>query len=161
MFWDIFENLCNNIGKKPSPVGKEIGVSATTISKWKAGAVPNSEILLRVADYFDVSTDYLLDRTVKPTANSVSIIKSGDITGNNNRGNTGNVNVGTKLSGTEEAEQEINSILSRLNPRERTELMMMIYHFSDQCKEKSRVHQGTYQVQTVAFKEEMSQDDND
>ena len=66
-YWERYENLCSSIGKKPNPVGKEIGVSSATITKWKNGAVPNGEILLAVADYFNVSTDYLLDRTDDPT----------------------------------------------------------------------------------------------
>ncbi len=66
-YWDKFEKLCSSMGKKPNPVGKEIGVSSATVTKWKNGAVPNGEILLAVADYFNVSTDYLLDRTSDPT----------------------------------------------------------------------------------------------
>ncbi|GEM_PF-1572868 len=66
-YWERYENLCSSIGKKPSPAGKEIGVSSTTITKWKNGAVPSGDVLIKVADYFNVSTDYLLDRTDDPT----------------------------------------------------------------------------------------------
>ena len=75
MFWDVFENLCDSVGKKPSPVGKEIGVSATTISKWKAGAIPNGELLSKVADYFGCSTDYLLGRTNNPDFKSAEMLR--------------------------------------------------------------------------------------
>jgi len=66
MFWDRFEELCRVSGKKPSPVGKEIGVSATAVSKWKEGTIPNGEILMKIADYFHVSVDYLLGREENP-----------------------------------------------------------------------------------------------
>jgi transcriptional regulator with XRE-family HTH domain len=62
MFWDRFEYLCKKIGKKPNPVASEIGFSSTMITKYKKGSVPNGEILSRIADYFGVSTDYLLGR---------------------------------------------------------------------------------------------------
>ena len=70
MFWDKFNSLCISIGKKPNPVGKEIGVSSATISKWKAGATPNGEILVKIADYFNVSTDFLLGRSAESQSNT-------------------------------------------------------------------------------------------
>lgn len=60
MFWQRFYGLCLKNGKKPNPVGKEIGLSSGIISKWKAGGIPNGETLMRLARYFNVSTDYLL-----------------------------------------------------------------------------------------------------
>ena len=55
-----FYSLCLKRGKKPNPVGKEIGLSSGIISKWKAGGIPNGETLMKLSKYFDVSIDYLL-----------------------------------------------------------------------------------------------------
>lgn len=63
MFWDRFYDLCIKHGTKPLPVVKEIGVATGSVTKWKNGASPNSETLLKIAQYFDVSTDYLLGNT--------------------------------------------------------------------------------------------------
>lgn len=60
MFWERFYGLCLKRGKKPNPVGKEIGLSSGIISKWKAGGIPNGETLMKLSRYFDVSVDYLL-----------------------------------------------------------------------------------------------------
>ncbi len=60
MFWERFYNLCIRNGKKPNPVGKEVGLSSGIISKWKNGGIPNGETLMKLARYFNVSTDYLL-----------------------------------------------------------------------------------------------------
>lgn len=60
MFWERFYSLCLKRGKKPNPVGKEIGLSSGIISKWKAGGIPNGETLMKLSKYFDVSIDYLL-----------------------------------------------------------------------------------------------------
>ena len=60
MFWERFYTLCLRNGKRPNPVGKEIGLSSGIISKWKNGGIPNGETLMKLARYFNVSTDYLL-----------------------------------------------------------------------------------------------------
>lgn len=60
MFWKRFYNLCLRSGKRPNPIGKEIGLSSGIISKWKSGGIPNGETLIKLAKYFDVSVDYLL-----------------------------------------------------------------------------------------------------
>ncbi len=60
MFWERFYSLCLRNGKRPNPVGKEIGLSSGIISKWKNGGIPNGETLMKLARYFNVSTDYLL-----------------------------------------------------------------------------------------------------
>ena len=60
MFWKRFYNLCLRAGKRPNPIGKEIGLSSGIISKWKNGGIPNGETLMKLAKYFDVSVDYLL-----------------------------------------------------------------------------------------------------
>ncbi len=60
MFWDRFYALCQRNGKRPNPVGKEIGLSSGIISKWKNGGVPTGETLIKLSNYFNVSVDYLL-----------------------------------------------------------------------------------------------------
>ncbi len=40
----------------------ELGVSLTTVVNWESGiSTPNSTLLLKIARFFNVSTDYLLD----------------------------------------------------------------------------------------------------
>ena len=66
MFLERVEQLCKEIGSKPNPVVKELGLSNSITTKWKNGAIPNGEILLKIADYFNVSIDYLMGRTDNP-----------------------------------------------------------------------------------------------
>lgn len=63
MFWKRYSALCSNNGKSPNGVAKEIGLSTAICTKWKNGATPNSEALIKLADYFCVSADYLLGRS--------------------------------------------------------------------------------------------------
>ena len=68
IFWQRFYDLCRKEGKRPNPVGKEIGLSSGIISKWKRdNRLPNSETLLKLAAYFNCSTDYLLGISDKIT----------------------------------------------------------------------------------------------
>ena len=63
MFWERFYNLCLEKDTKPNPVAKKIGISSGIVTKWKnEDTLPNGETLLKIADYFDVSVDYLLGR---------------------------------------------------------------------------------------------------
>lgn len=48
---------------------RTLDLSNGSISKWN-NSHPNSDPLKKVADYFDVSTDYLLGRTNNPTVNN-------------------------------------------------------------------------------------------
>lgn len=60
MFWERFVQLCAERNTKPNPVAKELGISSGAVTNWKNGAVPQSATLKRIADYFGVSTSYLL-----------------------------------------------------------------------------------------------------
>lgn len=67
MFWQRFYDLCIQKGIKPNPLAQKIGISSGVISKWKnENTLPNGENLVKIADYLDVSVDYLLGRTDDP-----------------------------------------------------------------------------------------------
>lgn len=81
MFWERFSDLCSQKNLKPNPVAKEIGVSSGIVSKWKnLGTLPSGETLLKIADYFDCSVDYLLGRTASPSVGSAPAADSEETT---------------------------------------------------------------------------------
>lgn len=64
MFWERFYELCEEMGVKPTPIAKEIGISSAVLTKWKNGiSFPNGEILMKMADFFNCSIDYLVGRS--------------------------------------------------------------------------------------------------
>lgn len=66
-FYDRYVILCNKKGVKPSRAAIEIGMTKTAVSNWKArNTTPTDSNLKKIADYFGVSTDYLLGRTDSP-----------------------------------------------------------------------------------------------
>lgn len=60
MFYDTFLQLCEEKGVKPTRVALNLGYSKNTASKWKYGSMPSGDKLQKLAEYFDVSVDYLL-----------------------------------------------------------------------------------------------------
>ncbi len=61
MFWKNFEKLCTFKGISPNGVCKELGLSNAAATHWKQGAKPNNSTLKRIADYFGVTPESLLD----------------------------------------------------------------------------------------------------
>ncbi|MBR1752844.1 MAG: transcriptional regulator [Ruminococcus sp.] len=70
MFWINFNSLCEQNGKTPNSVCKDLGFSNATATHWKNGTPPGSKSLAKIAEYFNVSTDYLLGKA----ANARSVI---------------------------------------------------------------------------------------
>lgn len=63
MFFDNYVRLCNSVNKAPSAVALEIGITKSTVSRWRAGSTPNYSTAQKVADYFGVSADEMLTGT--------------------------------------------------------------------------------------------------
>ena len=61
MFYDVYLSLCRRDGKKPSTVAAELRINKSNVSNWKNnGYTPRGDVIQKIADYFNVSTDYLL-----------------------------------------------------------------------------------------------------
>ena len=70
MFAEVFEQLLQNTNTSSYKLTQDTGIHNGLISKWRTGgSVPSAENLIKLADYFDVSVDYLLGRTDKPEVN--------------------------------------------------------------------------------------------
>ena len=61
MFYNRFVQLCQRDGISPSKAASLIGFNRSSVSMWKAqGYTPRKEILVKIANHFNVSVDYLL-----------------------------------------------------------------------------------------------------
>ena len=68
VFYERINELCKESGEKLTPLLQKLGMSAGNIARWKNGTVPYGDSLTKLADYFGVSTDYLLGKTEKRQA---------------------------------------------------------------------------------------------
>lgn len=64
MFYDVFLRLCASKNVSPSKAAEAVGLNRAAVAKWKNGATPSAVTAIKLADYFGVTTDYLLG---KPT----------------------------------------------------------------------------------------------
>ena len=61
-FFARFSQLCQDRGVTANAVAKAIGASSGSVTAWKKGTAPRNATLTKIADYFDVTTDYLLGK---------------------------------------------------------------------------------------------------
>lgn len=61
-FFEILQTLCHSKGITPTEMAKKIGISTAMPTNWKNGQIPNGETLAKLADFLDVSVDYMLGR---------------------------------------------------------------------------------------------------
>lgn len=61
MFYDVFCALCAQNNLTPGGAAGKIGFNRASVTVWKNnGTAPKQELLVKIADFFQVSTDYLL-----------------------------------------------------------------------------------------------------
>ena len=80
MFFNRFKALCDERNISVYRACTDIGLNRSAVAKWKAGGRPNGTTAAKLADYFGVTTDYLLEQTDDRTpAESVRTVSDEDI----------------------------------------------------------------------------------
>lgn len=71
MFFDRLKRLCDERGISAYKACTDIGLNRAAVAKWKNGSIPSGTTAAKLADYFGVTTDYLLGKENKkaPTDN--------------------------------------------------------------------------------------------
>lgn len=61
MFYTIYADLCYQIGKSPSYVAEKLGINKSAVTYWQNNekAMPRSDTLRKIAEFFNVSINYL------------------------------------------------------------------------------------------------------
>lgn len=64
MFSDVFVHLLQKNNISAYALSKDLNISQALISQWKSNKqVPSYDNILKLSNYFNVSADYLLERT--------------------------------------------------------------------------------------------------
>lgn len=80
MFYETYCELCEKHGLSPSGAASKIGFNRASVTMWKnSGKAPKQELLVKIADYFGVTTDYLLGQESAPAAPARDILDEVDI----------------------------------------------------------------------------------
>lgn len=74
-YLEIIDNLIKERGITRNTVAKEIeGLNHNSFNAWESrGTIPSGETLAKIAEYFNVSTDYLLGNEASPRKKGVKI----------------------------------------------------------------------------------------
>lgn len=68
MDYCVFSKLCNKAGTTPTALALKLGLSKGNTSSWKKGGNPSAEILIKLADELNCTTDLLLGREKNSSA---------------------------------------------------------------------------------------------
>lgn len=72
--YSIFQRLLNERGITPYRLAKDTGISPSTLSDWKNNkSVPKNDKMQKIADYLNVSVDYLLGKTDIPKVKNIVV----------------------------------------------------------------------------------------
>lgn len=125
MFWNNFYNICRLNNTSPNAVCAELGLSTATATHWKNGTLPKADVLVRIADYFGVSVDYILGRTSATT----EINSRNTITGTYNViGNNSQVSIEGELS---TQEQELILCFRKLSEVDKAKFLLSVAEISN------------------------------
>lgn len=75
-YYDNFLKLCAREKTTPAQVQRDLGLSKAAANRWKSGSIPHDATLVRVAEYFGVTTDELLGIEKTPTVEAVDAKKA-------------------------------------------------------------------------------------
>lgn len=64
-FFERYDALCREHNETPNSVAKIIGSSSGSVTAWKNGTEPRYKTLLKLADFFGVTVDYLIKGHMK------------------------------------------------------------------------------------------------
>lgn len=60
IFFERLKKLCLDRNTTPTSLCKALGLSTSMPTNWKSGRIPSGTTLLKIANYFGVTTNYLL-----------------------------------------------------------------------------------------------------
>ena len=73
MFYDNLKKVCEDNKIKPTKLLENLNISTGSLGNWKKGALPKSEILIKISTNLNVSTDFLLFGATNMSINNLSI----------------------------------------------------------------------------------------
>lgn len=130
MFYTRFKELCDETGVRPTAVMRKLGISPSSPGRWKNGTVPYGETVRKVADYFGVTTDYLLHGGERTMSNSTGAVRNSAIV-QGSVGSSINVSNGDQLQGDE---AELLNVFRSLDRKRQIAVLNFAYEQESQQK---------------------------
>ena len=121
--------------KSQGALSTALGIRQATVSSWKTkGTTPAADLLEKIAEFFDVSVDYLV--TGKEYAPSPSQTVNQGIFGDRNHNNTVTINGNAPLE-VSEIEGELLKVCASLDIRRKNALLTYAYKLENEMSEEN------------------------
>lgn len=130
MFYEQVCKLCFEHGIKPTALSRKLGLSPSAPGRWKTGSLPKAETVKKIADYFGVTTDFLLGVESHHMDNSMGNINNSAVV-QGSVGSSINVSNGDQLQGDE---AELLSVFRSLNRKSQIAVLNFAYEQESQQK---------------------------
>ena len=119
--------------KSQGALSTALGIRQATVSSWKTkGTTPAADLLEKIAEFFDVSVDYLV--TGKEYAPAPSQTVNQGIFGDRNHNNTVTINGNVPLE-VSEIEGELLKVCASLDIRRKNALLTYAYKLENEMSE--------------------------
>lgn len=119
--------ICREKNISPHMLGKESGVGKDFLANINKGSLPSCDKLAKVADYCDVSVDYLLGRTDEPNISSGHSIRTGSIGSKSSHCDTSvKIPDATRHGQLDETTQQLVQVFQSLDFIEKSKVMGLI-----------------------------------
>lgn len=137
MFYDNLKSICDSRGLKITTVVTECGGALGSIGKWKKGASPNSDIVIKLSLHLGVTTDFLLKGFEEPNEKIGINNQSPTITNSNNvefNGIKHENNIHKNDIKLNDNTKELVRIFESLPVKEQIRLMNIVYDYEEQYR---------------------------
>lgn len=64
-------NLLSDRGITAKKLTKDLDISNSSVTDWKKGSKPSCDVIVKLSDYFGVTTDFLLKGTITDPRNNI------------------------------------------------------------------------------------------
>lgn len=137
MFYDRVKQLCKDNRVSITTMARELHLSPSAPGSWKTGSLPKPETVIKIAEYFGVTTDFLLLGDKKFTTNTIGDITSSAVAQGNSGGNVSISTSSNQSSDLQGLEAEMLRIFRALDFRGKTSLMQSAYALEEEQAKKN------------------------
>lgn len=130
MFYEQVKSLCDGRNVKITTLARKLSLSPSAPDNWKNGSLPKAETIMKIADYFGVTTDYLLYGDDRQN-NSVGYARDSAVV----QGSSGTISV-TSGSQLETHETELIRIFRSLDLRGQNAVITCLYEQADRVNKQ-------------------------
>ena len=137
MFYERLKLLCEEKGIKLTNLIQELGMSSGNMNKWKIVVIPKGNTLSKLADYFNVSVDYLIGKTDEQMNTHHSNNINSSFVQSNSSVTLGSVSVGSTFNSNSNdislSKEEIGilEVYRSLDIRDRAKFMNFVFDMDD------------------------------